>query len=370
MRIAWMGKKTPFCGNVTYSREITNLLTLKGYEIIFLHFSQLVYPELKEINDLFLPCSYKSQIYSIPTINASQILINGLRLIKPQIVHASLTLSPLDFLLPEICKKMNIPLIATFHPPFSIRSVKGIANKQLIMYKLYAPFLSQYDYIVIFSELQRNLLIKLGIPKRKILIIPNGVDSNKYIPSISPVNSRGKTQCTFVYQGRISMEKNLSALLEAWKLSAMGLRAKLVIMGTGPLAKKLISQYNSLEGVLWIGSVVNERRRIEVLRKSNVFILPSFIEGLSLSLLEAMSCGLACLATDAGADADLLDYETGIVLDPYNVTEELKILLPLLNMHNQFRQLLSIKSRKRIEEDYALARNILILDLIYKNINL
>ncbi|MEO1339705.1 MAG: glycosyltransferase family 1 protein, partial [Cyanobacteria bacterium J06635_13] len=40
MHIAWLGKKSPFCGNVTYGREITNALLDRNYQVSFLHFSQ------------------------------------------------------------------------------------------------------------------------------------------------------------------------------------------------------------------------------------------------------------------------------------------------------------------------------------------
>jgi len=40
MHIAWIGKKTPFCGNVTYSREVTNALLDREHQVSFLHFAQ------------------------------------------------------------------------------------------------------------------------------------------------------------------------------------------------------------------------------------------------------------------------------------------------------------------------------------------
>ncbi|MGL5193364.1 MAG: glycosyltransferase family 1 protein, partial [Chroococcales cyanobacterium] len=40
MHIAWLGKKTPFCGNVTYSREVTNALLDRGHQVSFFHFAQ------------------------------------------------------------------------------------------------------------------------------------------------------------------------------------------------------------------------------------------------------------------------------------------------------------------------------------------
>ena len=48
--------------------------------------------------------------------------------------------------------------------------------------RLYAPSLSKFDKIIIFSELQKDVLYKLGVPKEKQIIIPNGVDENIWKP--------------------------------------------------------------------------------------------------------------------------------------------------------------------------------------------
>ena len=48
MHIAWLGKKSPFCGNVTYSREVTNALLDRGYQVSFLHFAQEAGPTRQE----------------------------------------------------------------------------------------------------------------------------------------------------------------------------------------------------------------------------------------------------------------------------------------------------------------------------------
>ncbi len=60
MHIAWLGKKSPFCGNVTYGREITNALLDRGYQVSFLHFAQEEeeqnWPDCQEV---ILPFLYK-----------------------------------------------------------------------------------------------------------------------------------------------------------------------------------------------------------------------------------------------------------------------------------------------------------------------
>ncbi len=370
MHIAWLGKKSPFCGNVTYGREITNALLERQHRVSFLHFAQGETKHQNENNEseITLPFIYKSQVYTIPTLKASKVLMRSLQQLKPDLVHASLTLSPLDFLLPEICQELNIPLIATFHPPFDskIRNLKS--STQYLTYQLYAPFLSHYDSTIVFSEIQRDLLVKLGVTKEKIAIIPNGVDTDKYSPGYSNLKYQLQTKKLFVYQGRIATEKNVEALLKAWKYSAMGDDSKLLIVGDGHLRASLQPYYGKEHNIIWFGFVAEEARRIDILRAADVFILPSLVEGLSISLLEAMACSVACIATDAGADGEVLDRGAGIVLDTQGVTTQLKTLLPLFRDQPEIASLLGQKARQRVLERYTLSQNITLLEQLYSKV--
>jgi glycosyltransferase involved in cell wall biosynthesis len=367
MHIAWLGKKSPFCGNVTYSREITNALLERGYKVSFLHFSQDTQDPSQDnyVAEVMLPFFYKSQIYTIPSPKSSKILMQSLQELKPDLVHASLTLSPLDFKLPDICETLNIPLVATFHPPFDSKVRNLTSSTQYLSYQLYAPSLARYDQVIVFSKLQKDLLIKLGVNEKKLAIIPNGVDSQKYSPGTSHFKYRYLNQKLFIYQGRIATEKNVEALLKAWKYSNMGEDCKLLIVGDGPLAPSLKPLYNQDDGIIWLGYVADDDKRIDILRAADVFILPSLVEGLSLSLLECMSCGLACIATDAGADGEVLEKGAGVVLNTQGVTTQLKTLLPLFRDHCEIIELLGKKARQRVLERYTLSQNLDQLESLY-----
>ncbi|NEO83359.1 MAG: glycosyltransferase family 4 protein [Spirulina sp. SIO3F2] len=360
MHVAWLGKKTPFCGNVTYGREVTNALLDRGHLVSFLHFEAAHQrrAEQRPQAEIVLPCLYKSQIYTLPSFESRKVLTRSLQELTPDVVHASLTLSPLDFQLPEICQALNLPLIATFHPAFDrkVRTLKS--STQYFAYQLYAPFLARYDRVIIFSQAQRELLIRLGVPPEKVVVIPNGVDVEKYTPGPATWKARLETSRLFVYMGRISAEKNVEALLKAWRAARMGDRAKLFIVGDGPLRSLLEQNYGITDNVLWHGFEGNETRRIEILRSADVFVLPSLVEGLSLALLEAMACGVACLATDAGADGEVLADGAGIVMDTQQVSNQLKTLLPLCCEHPELTQLLGLKARQRVLAEYTLSHNI------------
>lgn len=370
MHIAWLGKKSPFCGNVTYGKEITKVLLSRNHQVSFLHFAEEKsnFKQNSESPEVLLPFLYKSQVYTIPTLKASKVLMRSLQELKPDLVHASLTLSPLDFLLPEICEELNLPLIATFHPPFDskIRNLKS--STQYLTYQLYAPFLAHYDSTIVFSDIQRDLLIKLGVPAQKVVVIPNGVDEQVYSPGYSNLKYQLRAKTLFVYQGRIATEKNVEALLKAWKHCQMPDDCKLLIVGDGHLRASLQPHYDKQHNIIWFGFVAEEERRIDVLRAADVFILPSLVEGLSISLLEAMSCGVACIATDAGADGEVLNKGAGIVIDTQGVTTQLKTLLPIFAQQPEMATLLGNKARQRVLERYTLAQNITQLEQLYTQI--
>ncbi|MGK7945203.1 MAG: glycosyltransferase family 4 protein [Microcystaceae cyanobacterium] len=370
MHIAWLGKKSPFCGNVTYSREVTNALLDRGYHVSFLHFAQESSQDdtWQSCHEIILPCFYKSQVYTIPTPRSSQVLMEALRQLQPDLVHVSLTLSLLDFKLPEICKALNLPLVATFHPPFDSKIRNFKSSTQLLTYQLYAPFLAHYDQVIVFSYLQRDLLVRLGVPQSKLSVIPNGVDTNKYTPQFSAIKSYFRAERLFAYLGRIAAEKNVEALLKGWKQANMGDKAKLLIVGDGPLKSNLMPFYNEADGIIWLGFMADEQKRIDILQGIDGFILPSLVEGLSLSLLEAMACGAACVATDAGADGEVLEDGAGIILDTHGVEIQLKTLLPMLRDHPDITQLLGQKARQRVLERYTLSQNITCLEQLYKQL--
>lgn len=376
MHIAWLGKKSPFCGNVTYSREITQALVKRGYQVTFLHFAHPsdspnnLLPKLKagdrdHCQEVSLPFLFKSQILTIPSPRSGKLLVEALAALQPDIIHASLTLSPLDFRLPEICQSLGVPLVVTFHPAFDRKLRTLSSGTQHFTYQLYAPTLARCDRVIVFSNLQRDLLVRLGVPEAVVAVVPNGVDVEKYSPGPSAIKSTLRARQLFVYQGRLSPEKNVEALLRAWRQANMGPDCRLAIVGNGPLEQSLRLFYGNDETIHWLGFVSDDLRRVDILRGADAFILPSLVEGLSLSLLEAMACGTACIATDAGADGEVLDEGAGIVLDTQRVATQLQTVLPILREQPEMTRLLGQKARQRVLERYTLSTNINRLESTY-----
>ncbi len=381
--IAWLGKKSPFCGNVSYGLSTTRALKERGHQVSFIHFDNPSTSDISKTSllandpDVSLPYLIKSQVYTIPSPRAQRELRESLDRLKPNIVHASLTLSPLDFRLPDLCQQIHVPLIATFHPPFDSKIRSLSASTQQLTYQLYAPSLARFDKVIVFSEIQADVLNKLGVKEKKIEVIPNGVDASLWTPkaekSIEPVEKKVKEKLgkkrTFLYMGRIATEKNVEALLKAWKsIDTNG--CQLVIVGDGPLRPTLENNFLSTNDcqILWWGYEADLKTRVALLKYTEVFILPSLVEGLSIALLEAMATGTACIATDAGADGEVLKNGAGITISTEGVTAQLKTLLPVLREHQFLTSELGRRARQRVLEQYTLTHNIDSLERLYRKL--
>ena len=105
-----------------------------------------------------------------------------------------------------------------------------------------------------------------------------------------------------------------------------------------------------------------------LLQLAEVFLLPSLVEGLSLALLEAMASGTACVATDAGADGEVLEGGAGIVISTQGVTTQLRTLLPVLRDQPVLTAELGRRARERVLERYTLTRNIDGLETLYADL--
>ena len=388
--IAWLGKKSPFCGNVTYSLATTDALRRRGHQVSFIHFDTPATAALgrqdalptpvggvgssttgklaTENPEVALPYLVKSQVYTIPSPGALRELRESLERLRPDVVHASLTLSPLDFRLPELCQQLGVPLVATFHPAFDANLRNITAGTQQLTYQVYAPSLARYDRVIVFSELQADLLERLGVPQERLAVIPNGVDIDTWTPAGAGVHSelnalvqRLGRRRVFLYMGRLSTEKNVEALLRAWRL-VQPKGCVLLIVGDGPLRSAL---QNNDEDVIWWGYEADLRRRVALLQIAEVFLLPSLVEGLSLALLEAMACGKACVATDAGADGEALEGGAGIVISTQGVTTQLRTLLPVLRDQPVLTAELGRRARARVLERYTLSSNIDAIEKLY-----
>jgi glycosyltransferase involved in cell wall biosynthesis len=199
-------------------------------------------------------------------------------------------------------------------------------------------------------------LVAGGLPEQRIEVKPN------FLPDVpKPGDGQGSYA---IYVGRLSEEKGVSTLLEAWK-SVRGLNLKLV--GDGPLAAQLRSSSK------WAGSAIEfcgYRPRSEVLnliRDAVVQIVPSqCYEGFPLAVLEAYASGTPVIASRLGSlDEIVLDGETGIKFEAGNAGQ-LAASVMRLQADSAARKTMRARTRALFEERYTATRNFDELMAIYR----
>jgi glycosyltransferase involved in cell wall biosynthesis len=175
------------------------------------------------------------------------------------------------------------------------------------------------------SNAVRNALVNnYGFPAYKTVTVHNGVSTAHFVPSPmqgESVRARleiGSDDFLLVCAARLSEAKGVDILLQAVsRVIRQGISCRCIILGEGPLQTKLLQERNALG--LW-GSVYFEGFQEDVrpyLQAASAFILTSHLEGLPLSVLEAMACGVPCIVTNVGGSAEAVqDQVVGLVIPP------------------------------------------------------
>jgi glycosyltransferase involved in cell wall biosynthesis len=176
--------------------------------------------------------------------------------------------------------------------------------------------------IVTSTEAAREA-IQFGIPEERIKLLPNGIDIDEFRPATDAEKLRlrirlGITRSLVVlYCGRLVAFKNVGGLLESWSKIHRDMDAVLAIVGDGPLRSTLEAQCRYLglsSSVRFIGQQVDV---IPWYQAADVFVASSHYEGLSNSLLEAMSCGLPVASTRVSGSVDIFaDVDIGELIVP------------------------------------------------------
>jgi L-malate glycosyltransferase len=177
--------------------------------------------------------------------------------------------------------------------------------------------------IIAVSQHTADVIVRVeGISKDKVLVVPNGVDLQRFSPrSLSEARANWRVEeHAFVVGsvGRLSPEKGHRYLLEALAIAKKSIPSLVcLIAGDGPLRSQLERQAREL-GLRDVCRFLGEVSQIEtVFAALDVTVLPSLFEGMPNAVLEAMAMGCPVVATAVGGSTELLSQgETGLLVPP------------------------------------------------------
>ena len=195
----------------------------------------------------------------------------------------------------------RVPLIFSFH---GFARTGPLPLRRRLAFRVLSRVTT---YLLTVCDPARHTLIEeLGWPPRKVRVIPNGVDTTRFSPRSRGAAASGRFVIGCV--GSLTAVKNHALAVRAFAaLIRTGADAELRIAGEGPERTRLEGLAREL-GVAGRVSLPGHVEDVpEFLRQLDVFVLPSASEAHPNALLEAMSCGLPCVATNVGGVAEVLN---------------------------------------------------------------
>ncbi len=181
--------------------------------------------------------------------------------------------------------------------------------------------LQRCDRMIVLSESWRKFYINYcGLSPQQVVVLPNPV----VIPA-TVLRHVNPEKLNLVFLGKINQRKGIFDLIQAFAALPQHLRAKaqLTLAGSGEVesARQLAESLQIEQQVVFPGWI-NSKQRNELLATADVFLLPSYNEGLPMALLEAMSWGLPAITTPVGGIPEVVqDHENGLLVEPGNIPQ-------------------------------------------------
>lgn len=246
-----------------------------------------------------------------------------LRKLQPAVIHTC-SLAGLE-IMPIACLAC-VPFRVHAEHGWDMRDPGGTNRRLRFIRRLYRPFV--HHYVAVSQDIFDYQKREIGIPAKRLSLIPNGVDSDRFSPSngvrmfAQGYPFQAEDQWIVGTIGRLQPVKNQVALARAFirllqKYPGATARARLVIVGDGGLRAEIeqtLAQGDALK-YAWLPGARDDIP--EVLLMLDCFVLPSHAEGTSCTLQEAMACGLPVIATAVGGTPKLVEEGiTGYLIQP------------------------------------------------------
>jgi glycosyltransferase involved in cell wall biosynthesis len=229
--------------------------------------------------------------------------------------------------------------------------------------KVMLNFLRRSDaFYQILSRASYSYLISHGFRAERIVHIPSGVDTEKFRPVPERHPDPVQPERDIICVARLQYAKGIDVLLHAWGRMMHAppewrthLRPRLLLVGEGelrPQLERIAAELGIRDCVEFLGL---RRDIISLLQQAWGFVLPSRWEGMPNALLEAMACGLPCVATKVSGSEDIIiDGINGLLVEPEQPAELAQALRRVIEDQN-FAQQLAQAGRTTVLRDYQLS---------------
>jgi glycosyltransferase involved in cell wall biosynthesis len=199
--------------------------------------------------------------------------------------------------------------------------------------------------------------IESGVPIPELRTAARRMQARETIGESNPALSLDERTPLAIYTGRLHAAKGLESLIAAWtKVVQRRLDARLWLVGEGPEHAALERQIHSL-GLAGRAALVGSFDNVEdMLLAADLFVLPSFEEGLSIALLEAMAIGLPVVASDIPGNRRVVQDDIHGLLVPPGDSAALANAIERVFAAPSWAAGLGAAARQRVQDHYSLDR--------------
>ena len=263
----------------------------------------------------------------------------------------------------ESCVGKRLPWPAVLHGCYrQSRLATATVAAMLSVHRALGTYSGAVDRYIALTEFARSTMVRSGLPEDKVYVKPNFVPDP--LPGLGALPER-TGQVVFV--GRLTWEKGVDLLLEAWGRIPIASGRRLVIVGDGPERAELERRYGNLPGVVWRGWLERKQLLREV-AASRFLVMPSrWYEGFPMVLVESLSLGTPVIAPNhAGFPEIISPGSTGALFSPGDDVSFTESLDGALRLDEGSWRQWSRKARDTYLERYTPEANYPLLEAIYE----
>jgi L-malate glycosyltransferase len=340
---------------------------VEEYEVLFLHYAALnIIDEIDKLKHLQI-ISKKPAFKSFPLASEVSHFKKVVHEFKPDIIHTG-----------YVWQVGILAALQNFHPHLSMPWGSDILtepDESYLKKKLVAKVMKQSDHVQCDADFVKQKIIKdYGTAKDKITVFPWGIDLNLFKKDDKQSNrtklNLDKDKFIVMFNRHLEPVYGVNDLLEGFRQFANDKDDVLLLMlsegSERNITVKFIAESKLENKIHLIGRVVNKELPL-FLNSSDVYISTSLSDGSSLSLLEAMACGLGIVVTDVPAIREWIDSSNGLVVNKKNPNE----IASALNNYYNNRKLITDHGEENIKIAVQRAdwdKNYMILKDIYQKL--
>ncbi len=263
-------------------------------------------------------------------------MLRAARRLAPRVVHVS-TPGPVGLVGLWSARRLGVPVLGVYHTDFPAY-VERLFNSPRLGAAATAAmraFYSRFDGVFARSGEYARALERVGVSSERVLPLRPGIDIALFspdrrdpsvwdgIPGVRPHAVK------VLYVGRVSIEKNLPMLVEAWRRVREVVEAQLIVVGGGPWLEAMRHALRGRDAVFTGYRFGEELARIYA--SADLFVFPSATDTLGQVVMESQSCGLAALVSDVGGPREMvLEGRTGLVLPAADVRYWVEAIVALV----------------------------------------